>query len=579
MDAMNSNTLNIFYPLQLPAFYTDHSYRMSIPRQLWIALTLNILSLALPIMMLQAYDRIIPHNSYGSLVALVFIVLIALAMDVTLRIIRSYLISWSSSSSEHAANCAAIELFCRANLDKFESISSGEQLQDLNAISKLREFYSGQAWASLIDLPFIVIFLGLIGYLGGSLVLIPICLLGLFFLNTLLTGNVLKRALERRTASDDQKASLVVSVLKGIHTVKSLSLESFLLRKFEINQAEVSRDSYLVASASGKASTVSAGFGQLSLIMTVTAGMFLVLEGSLTVGGLSACTLLAGRCIQPVQRVLATWLRLQDLTLAKEQASALFNIPVMRRAEKNHLIFQGRISLDNVTYTSPMGNFSLQSISLQVEPGSIVAITGDDGAAKSALLQIIAGIISPESGSVFVDEIEPSSYSLSDMRSLIGYLPQDGAIFKGSILENMTGFRHDDNIVKDAIEAGAELGLDKVIDLLPHGYQTMLTDSAADPIPPGVKQRISLSRIITNKPSILLFDDADRALDKTGYNLLFRLIGRLKGQSTIILVTQDQNLLSFADFFLHLENGSLSVVNPSGTQNLAILSHLQQGQS
>ncbi len=574
---MSSSILSNFSPVSLPDFYEDHSYKMPVFRQLGIAFSLNILSLALPIMMLQIYDRIIPHASFGSLYVLTAMVMTALVLDMALRIIRSYLVNWSAASSEHAAHCAAVELFARTNITEFERKGSGEHLQNINAIGKLREFYSGQAWASLIDVPFVVIFLALIAYLGGILVLVPISLLILFFINAALTSNSLKLALEERSESDDKKASLVVSILKSIHTVKSLSFESFLIRKFEGIQADVSKDSFLVAAASGKASILSACFGQLSLIATVTAGLFLVLNGSLSIGGLSACTLLAGRCIQPVQRVLATWLRLQDLSLSKAQVTSLFALPAMKRVEKSHHISQGRILLDQISYTSPSGQILLDEISMSVEPGSIVAITANNGTAKSALLQIIAGVIKPDTGTIMIDDIAPSQHSLSELKDLIGYLPQEAAIFKGSILENITGFQNQSDKIQEAMEAGADLGLDQIVDTLPHGYNTRLTDSVADPIPPGVKQRISLVRVLANRPAILLFDDADRTLDKTGYNLLFRLIGRLKGKATIILVTQDQNLLSFADRFLHLDQGKLVSTDPSGSHNLAILSHLQQG--
>lgn len=563
--------------IPLPVFYEDHSYKISVVRQLGIAFCLNILSLALPIMMLQIYDRIIPHTSFASLYALCGMVIIALILDIGLRMIRSYLVNWSAASSEHAAHCATIELFARVDVQEFEKRAAGEHLQNINAINKLREFYSGQAWASLIDVPFVIIFLALIAYLGGALVWVPLTLLAVFFVNAAWTSNALKLALEERNKSDETKASLVVSILKSIHTVKSLSFESFLLRKFERIQSHVSKDSYLVASASGQASILSAGFGQLCLIITVTAGLFLVLNGSLSVGGLSACTLLAGRCIQPVQRVLATWLRLQDLTLSRRQAVALFSMPSMDRSKKTHYMSQGRILMEKVIHTADSGDKLLDQVSLSIEPGSIVAITGGNSTAKSALLQIIAGIVNAESGKVFIDDIQPSQHSLSELKDLIGYLPQEASIFKGSILENITGFRNDADSVQNAIEAGADLGLDQVVDFLPHGYHTHLADSVSDPIPPGIKQRISLVRVLANKPAILLFDDADRALDKTGYNLLFRLIGRLKGKTTIILITQDQNLLSFADVFFHLEQGILTTTDPSGTHNLAILSHLQQG--
>lgn len=540
--------------------------------QLLIALLLNILSLALPIMMLQVYDRIIPHQSYGTLIVLLTGVLAALALDVTLRIIRSYLVGWSSAAQEHQASFNAVQRFTQSNLAEFEKVTAGSHLQNLMALGRLREFYSGQAWTALVDLPFAAIFIILIYYLGGDLVLVPLALLLAFFLTSVFAGKNLKKVLEARNESDNTKSSFVVSVISGIHTVKSLAVESFLLRRFEHLQAQVSRSSYEVADASGAASIMSAAFGQLSLILTASLGFFLVLDNSLSVGGLSACTLLAGRCIQPIQRVLGTWLRYQDLSIARREAASILDLPLMPRLHIGIHSPQGRISIDNLSYISDDGDIQLKNITLSVTPGSVVAITGGDEKTKSSLLQLIAGVLMPAEGYVQVDDVNPAQYSLSALKTLIGYLPQDGAIFKGSILDNLTGF--DEENIESAKNMAEKLGIDKIVELMPRGYQTLLTDAPSDPIPPGVRQRIALARILARGPAVLLFDDAHRTLDKDGYNLLFKLMGQMKGRVTMILITKDQNLLSLADRHYLLNDGTLSPLFTDQNHNIALLSEI-----
>lgn len=559
-------------PLPLPEQYRRKSQKISMPYQLVIAFMLNVLSLALPVMMLQVYDRIIPHQSYGTLVMLIFGVLIALTVDGLLRIMRAWLVGWSAASEEHAAACAAIDRMLHADMPSFEKKSAGEHLQNLGALGRLREFYSGQAMTALIDFPFAGLFLFMIAYLGGVLVLVPLTLLVVFFICAVYAGRQLKDALEERGNADDAKASFIVSVLGGIHTVKSLAIEAPLLRRFEHYQDDVTRDSYRVAMASGFASNLSSAFGQLSLILTAVFGCLLVLGGSLSVGGLSACTLLAGRAIQPIQRVLGTWLRLQDLSLARHHAAQIFDLPVQSRdTSPPGFAPQGRVAFDRVSYAYKSGTPVLKDASLTIEPGEVVAISGDKASGKSTLLQLIAGLLPAQSGVVRVDDCDPAIYGLSRLRGRIGYLPQQGTIFRGSILDNMTGFRTDEESIRRAKETGAELGLDSVIDLLPRGYQTQLADTAADPVPPGIKQRISLVRVLMDEPSLLLFDDADRALDKEGYNRLFRLIGRMKGRCTILMVSHDQNLLSFADLSYRLENGQLRLELSSQGTNLSHL--------
>ncbi len=553
--------------LPVPEQYSRKAFTLPASRQLGMALVLNLLSLAAPLMMLQVYDRIIPHKSYGTLIMLIAGVLVALAFDATIRIIRAWLVTWAAASNEHAASCAALDHCTRADLATFEQTSTGVHMQSLSALSRLREFHSGQALSAMIDLPFAGLFLALIAYLGGILFLVPLGLLVVFFFMAVLTGRMLKRVLSARSDADDHKSSVVISILTGIHTLKALGMETPMLRRYEAEQSAVTGQSYQVALASGVAGTLSAAFGQLSLILTATAGAVMVLHGNMSVGSLSACTMLAGRCIQPVQRVLGTWLRLQDLGVAREQAQALFALPARPAARGAPGKLPGNIVIEKATLKYPGADKPLlRDIFLEINEGDVVAISGAKSSGKSSLLQMIAGVVTPTSGRVRIEGIDPAQFGLTELSGTVGYMPQEGTIFRGTLLENITGFRGDEYSIARAKEACAELALDDVADLLPYGYQTPLTDTQADPIPPGVKQRVALTRVLMHQPSVLLFDDADRALDKEGYNRLFRVMGRLKRSCTMVLVSHDQNLLSFADHFYHLEEGVLKrSMGPAGS--------------
>jgi ATP-binding cassette subfamily C protein LapB len=556
--------------LNLPAAFRRQVFTVPAWQQIVIALMLNIMSLALPIMMLQIYDRIIPHKAFNTLVMLLAGVLITLMLDATLRMARAWLISWMATTHEYASGDAAMARITRADLPTFKHINIGTHLQNWSALSRLREFYSGQTLTALVDLPFVIVFLFLIGYLGGALAIVPVVLLTGFILFASYAGQRLKYALEARTAADDSKASYLVSILGGIHTVKALGMEMPLLSRFEAAQKPVTTGSYQVALASGLAATLSAGFGQLSLILVATIGSLFVIHGDLSVGGLSACTLLAGRVLQPVQRVLGTWLRLQDIALSRAQANALLNMPVQERSAENLPVPEGRIKLQNISFGFG-DDLLLQNVNLDIEPGAVIAIAGEKGSGKSVLLQMMTGVLTPLHGEVMLDGIAPHCYSMGELQSHVGYLPQQGVIFKGTILENLTGFADDEMSIAAAKETGRALGLEAVINVLPAGYETRLEGSPSDPLPPGVKQRITLARVLRHKPALLLFDDADRALDKEGYNLLFRMIGAMKGGCTIVMVSHDQNLLSFADQFYQLQNGILQLTPATRAQNLSLL--------
>lgn len=159
--------------LQLPEPWRRKAFKLQPAWQLAVALMLNLFSLALPVMMLQVYDRIIPHQAFQTLVVLIVCVLIALLMEACLRVARSWLTDWTAASNEHAGICAAIDRFCAVDISSFEASGPAAHMQRLGAISRLREFYSGQALTAFVDLPFAALFLLLMAYLGGWLVVVP----------------------------------------------------------------------------------------------------------------------------------------------------------------------------------------------------------------------------------------------------------------------------------------------------------------------------------------------------------------------------------------------------------------------
>lgn len=540
------------------------------------SLVINILSLALPLLLLQIYDRIIVNQSTSTLHVLMAGVGIALVMEAVLRITRSYVTGWEAAYYEHTQTCRAVKHLLDSDTTAFERTAPSLHLQRLLSINKLGDFYGGQGLISLVDVPFVVIFMALIAYLGGWLVMVPVVLLVTFIFSALYIGKRLKGSLEERIETNNRKLDFIIEVITGIHTVKSMAMEPQMMRRFDRLQKEVTENSYQVAQDGMWLTNLGSVFAQVAIVMMVICGSVLVMDDKLSLGSLAACTLLIGRIMQPVQRALGVWTRFQEFSVARQQAEDIFTVPTHSRLSAVGLPMpRGEIFLNEVSFRYEPNVPLLQDVTLDIKPGSAIAIIGDKGEGKTTLLQLIMGNIVPDKGSVRIDGINPSSYNPTDLAGFIGYMPQRGGFFRGTVLENLTGFRDDKSTVAYAKEVARELGIDKIVAALPKGYDTYLTDGPADPISPGMKQRIALGRALVDHPGIILFDDADRALDKEGYNLVFKLIGKLKGRSTLIIVSQDQNLQSFADHFYTLKEGYLVPTDaPSSFNNLAMFNLL-----
>lgn len=292
---------------------------------------INILALALPVLLLQVYDRIIPNNAKETLFLLVFGVGTALILESGLKLGRSYLTARAGARFEHIASCRALGRTLGTSIDEFEKKATGAYLHRFSAVETLREFMSGQSLLIFIDLPFAIVFLAMIGYIGGSLVFVPLALLVLFTLVTLMVGSGLRNALDSQGVWDDRRYNFLIEVLTGIHTLKGLALESQMIRRYERLQESSAASVRDVSFRNNIAQGLGAVFSQVTLILVAAFGSVLVINESMTVGGLAACTLLSGRALQPL---CAQWGSGRIFKISRSQSAASTNCCICRRKER-----------------------------------------------------------------------------------------------------------------------------------------------------------------------------------------------------------------------------------------------------
>lgn len=520
------------------------------------SLSINMLALAMSLVTMQVYDRILVYHNLGTLNLLCLGAAIAVLMEAALKLCRAYSVGFAAAAFEHTVACNAVRHTLAQEVSNTENLGVGEYLQQVSAIGKIRDFYSGQSLATLIDLPFVLIFLAIIAHLGGILVFAPILLLIAMAMRAFDLGYRLKSALMLRDTADDAKYNFLIHALTGVHTIKSLGLEAPFERRYERFQSTSTVANFEVAGLSAAAYDHGVISSHIMMILVAVTGSFLALSGHLTLGALIACVMLSGRIMQPVQKALGFWTKMQDMELAHKKlvehfAGELLNDNVAAASGEK----EGRIELKNVSFAYNGQEKLLDDITLSIKPSEVIAISGEHGAGKQTLLKIIAGMLKPIEGTVLVNGVPPHLYPSEELVAHVGYLPPVGVIFKGTIAENLSRFgRIDEERVR---EMSGLLGLNQEVASMPAGYDTQLAGGNADAISPGLRQRIAIARVIAAKPRVLLFYNADRALDKEGYNSVYRLLGRLKGRVTMVLVSNDQNILQLADTTYHLENGRL----------------------
>lgn len=518
---------------------------------------LNLTSLALPLVVLQVYDRIIPHQSFSTLSFLVVGLMVALLLDALLRTARSYIAGWAGAKFEHAAGMKAVNQILHADLSEIEATPAGKHLDRLSSIDPVRDFYASQASLALVDLPFAFLFLGLLGLIAGSLVFVPAALMLIFGLAALWVGQRLRHALEHRSELDDRRYNFIIEVLSGIRTVKGLAMERLMQRRYERlleNCASAGHDvSYWSAIAQG----IGSSFAQATMIVVASIGSLYVINGSISVGALAACTLLSGRTVQPVLRALGLWTRFQSIRIAEGRLEEIDGMRMEADGETATAPKLNSVSLDRATIHFPGADQPLlKDVNLKAHVGELVAIRGRNGSGKSTLLWALMNGVPLKEGRLLFNGLNADSLDLGELRSQIAYLPQHAVLFNASALDNLTGFG-DMAMQQEALRLASLLGLDQVFARLPDGYEAQLGNASVNAVAAGVTQRIAIIRALVRRPRLILFDEANSALDSHADEQVKQLLMASRDDAAVIMVTHRPSLLREADRVYELSDGHL----------------------
>ncbi|MES9846527.1 MAG: ABC transporter transmembrane domain-containing protein [Candidatus Sedimenticola sp. 6PFRAG5] len=537
-------------------FRTPTSWRR--PDVLLASLGINILALMLPMVILQVYDRIIPNQALDTFLVLMLAMISVAILEALLRIFRSVILAWSGSRFEHREGKKALNHILHADTLAFENDARGNYLGRMQSVEEIHQFYSGQSMLLLMDFPFVILFIGLIWIISGDLVLVPLTLLLLFALASFILGQQLHKALKVRQTTDKHRQNFLIEVLSGIHTVKSMAMEALMMRRYERLQGQSAESVYKLANINSVVQGFGATFSQLAMVSFVGFGALYVVAGELSVGALAAGTMLSGRVLQPGLKAMGLWTQFQSVRLALDDSKEIYDLPreVSGNIDGPEPV-EGRVRLDNVKFKYPsQTELLLKGVNLEIPDGGSVGITGNNGAGKSTLIALMTGFMHPEEGHVLLDDHDLREYEQEYLRQQIGFMPQQGMLYEGTILENMTLFREGEAL-DHAIELSRELGLDEIIARMPDGLDTQIGGSAVDTLSEGVRQKIVIVRSLVGHPKVILFDDANANFDIKNDTNLMRLIKKLKGDRTMVIVSHRPSFLRICDRQYELRDGLL----------------------
>lgn len=511
------------------------------------AVVLNILGLALPLAMLQLFDRIIPRAAVETLAMIVIGLLAALLCEAALRIARSIIIAWNGARFDHKTSTHLVACLLDAPLRAVEAQPIGVHMTRMNSVEPVRDFYSQQLAFLFADGIFIIIFMALMYYIAGWLVLVPLAMVAIYGALAWVTGDALHRALVSRKEFDDRRYNFIFEVLSSIHSAKALAMEQALQRRYERLIAGCATPAWRVNYLSSLAESYSASFSLATSIAVGAAGAWFVINDQMSVGALAAVTMLSGRSVQPLLRALGLWHRFQSVRINVQNLEKVVAMPRENAAAAIALDhFQSATVADvHFAYEGAAAPV-FEGAALSIQRGETISISGANGSGKTTLIRLLAGDLAAGVGEIRVNDRPIDDLDHQSLRRRIAVIPQHCMLLQGTVLDNLTRFDVDANL-DQALELAARLGLDRFFAALADGYEMQVGDGRSHILPSGVIQRIGMVRALVGQPELILFDEANMSLDQHGDKLVRELLASYKQDCGIVIVSFRPSLLAIAD--------------------------------
>ncbi|EKP0307480.1 ATP-binding cassette domain-containing protein [Aeromonas veronii] len=513
------------------------SHSQQRPLLLASSTAMHLLALALPLALLQIYDRILPSQSFGTALFLVLGVGIAIILEATLRYGRQVLFASLGAAYEAHATQQALQRLYAADVEVVEARGTASIVDAFRAIAQVRDFWSGQAGAALYELPFVLLYIALIGYVGGWLALIPLALFGLAIVLALALNPAIARLSEQVNEQEDQRNRQSWSLFSALSYLKGNGAENLLASLWQRDNARYMATSAELETRLGWVRENATTFGQLATVLIVAFGAIGVMHGELTTGALAACTMLAGRSIGPAMASLGYWAQLQRIRAAQRKVDDLLNLPSGRETAPSPAT-RNKVEQGELQVKAP----GLLTEPLRVRPGEIVHLATRDPAMTSRLMSAIAGMTQIAEIQVEVDGLPVSAYEAGDYRAGVTLVTRHLALIPGSILNNLT--LYDPRYNADVEPLCAQLGLDRYVARLRSGILTEVGAGTAEHLDEGVYQRIAIIRALLRSPRILLLDHAASGIDLDGQKRLAALLSSLQGKVTVLVATYKEPLIA-----------------------------------
>ena len=527
------------------------------------SLLINIFALVGPLFTMNVYDRVVPNQAIDTLWVLASGVFLVYIFDFVIRMLRGYFVDIAGKKSDILISANIFERVMGMKLVN-RPVSIGAFASNLKDFESIRDFITSATILSVIDLPFVIIFLLVIAYVGSTLVFIPIAAIVLIILYGFLIQPTLRSSIEKTFKASSQKNATLIEGLNGIETIKTLRMEGAMQSRWERSTAYISEWSIRSKLISSSATNICLFIQQTSIVMVIIYGVYLIGDGEVTMGGLIATVLLTARAISPVSQATNLSTRFYHAKAAYGSLNSIMNQPVERQNNTDYLNLEkikGDITFEDVSFTYPKEKESvLKNINIKINEGERVGFLGKVGSGKSTIFKLILKLYDPDQGMIKFDGLDSNQINIDELRKHIGYIDQNPNLFFGTLKDNIvSGFPEASD--EQMLAVSKLTGVDAFASRHPLGY-SMPVGEHGEKLSVGQRQSVAIARALIGQSPILLLDEPTSALDKANENLLKNNLLKSTSKKTLLLITHRTSMLDIVDRIIVIEGGKVVADGP-----------------
>ncbi|MGM0703565.1 MAG: type I secretion system permease/ATPase [Pseudomonadota bacterium] len=526
---------------------------------------INLFAVAMPLFVLNVYDRVVPNQATETLWVLAIGIFIVLCFDLALRLMRNAFVDLAASRADVKLSSSIMARVLGMRMEA-KPASTGSFTATLQSFESVRAFIGSATVVGLVDLPFVLMFAAIIALIGPPLVIPVLVGIVVVLLYALAAQGKLHELSETTWRVGAQRNATLVESVSHLETVKALRAESRIQGTWEKASAFLSRTAAQLRLVSSSVSSMALWTQHTVAVAVIIIGVYQIIEGNLTQGGLIAAYLLSSRAMAPVSQAAALLAQYHQSSTALESLNGVMDKPV-ERPEGSHFIsrpvVRGDIAFDKLSLRYPeTENEALRDVSLRVKAGEKVALLGRVGSGKSTLHKLLLGLYQPTAGAVMIDDVDIRQFDPLQLRRHIGYVPQDVSLFFGTLRENIVAGGGSDGVEDEALLHAVKLsGLESLVNSHPHGVDLPVGERGGM-LSGGQRQAVAIARAVVHDPQILLLDEPTSAMDNASEEAFKSQLTTYAEGKTLLLVTHRTSLLSLVDRIIVVDGGKVVADGP-----------------